>query len=71
MRTIELSEDEIAIIWSTEDVKMQCEWLDDDQAYEVLHYLDHNHDACFGVNWDTIQFAAERLFPEPGENEND
>jgi hypothetical protein len=66
-KTIEIQDDEIAIIWSTEDVKMQCEWLDDEQALDVLNHIDHKHDACIGVNWDVIEYTAHFMYPKPEE----
>ena len=68
-RTIELGEGQIAIIWSVEDVMMHCEWLTEEQALEVLHYLDNKHDANIGVNWETIHYWAEYLFPEENTDE--
>ena len=44
-RTIELDEGQIAIIWSLEDVMMECDWLTEEQAMDVLHGLQYNHDA--------------------------
>jgi len=62
--TVEITDDEIAIIWSVEDVKTHCPWLSDDDAYEVLCRLDHKHDASIGINWDIIGFTAELMFGE-------
>ena len=47
-RTIELQDDEIAIVWSAEDVKQECKWLTDDQSCDVLNAIEHRHDACIG-----------------------
>lgn len=63
-RTIELQDGEIAIIWSINDVMQECGWLTEEQAYEVLHYLENKHDATIGINWDTISHWAEWLYPE-------
>lgn len=63
-RTIELQDDEIAIIWCVDDVLEECKWLNREQAREVLHYLDNKHDATIGINWDTISHWAEWLYPE-------
>jgi len=71
MRTIELQDDEIAIIWSVEDVMMECDWLTKDQALEVLHSIDHNHDATIGINWEVIHYNAEWMYPKPKENTDD
>jgi len=71
MRTIELQDDEIAIIWSVEDVMMECDWLTKDQALEVLHDIDHNHDATIGINWEVINYNAQWRYPNPKYAEND
>ena len=63
-RTIELQDDEIAIVWSIADVMEECKWLTEEQAYDVLHHLDRKHDANIGVNWDTIYYWAEYLYPQ-------
>ena len=70
-RTIELDEGQIAIIWSLQDVMMECEWLTEEQAYDVLHSLEDMHDATIGINWDVIQDIAQDAYPEPEENEDD
>jgi len=71
MRTIELQDDEIAIIWSVEDVMMECDWLTKDQALEVLHDIDHNHDATIGINWEVIKDNADWRYPNPKYAETD
>ena len=63
-KKIEIADDEIAIIWSVEDIKTQCPWLSDDDAYEVLCRLDHKHDASIGINWDVIDITATIMFGE-------
>jgi len=70
MKKIELQDDEIAIIWSVEDVMQECDWLTKDQALEVLHSIDHNHDATIGINWEVIRDSARDAYPEPEENED-
>jgi hypothetical protein len=71
MRTIELQDDEIAIIWSVEDVMMECDWLTEDQALEVLHDIDHNHDATIGINWEVINYNAQWRYPKPQETDDE
>jgi hypothetical protein len=71
MRTIELDEGQIAIIWSVEDVMMECDWLTEEQALDVLHSLDHNHDATIGINWDVIRHTAQWKYQETQETDND
>ena len=63
-RTLELQDDEIAIVWSAEDVKQECEWLTDEQALDVLYAIEHRHDACIGINWEVIYYTAEQMYPE-------
>jgi len=63
-KKIEIADDEIAIIWSVEDIKTQCPWLSDDDAYEVLCRLDQKHDATIGINWDVIDVTADIMFGE-------
>lgn len=57
-------EDAIFIEWCIDDVKDIREDLDDEQAMEVLEYVKDNHDATIGVSWETLQSAADHLFPE-------
>jgi hypothetical protein len=57
--------DFIAIKWQVEDVQSVRPDLSDDEAYEVLEYLEDNHDANIGINWEVIEYAADNLFPEP------
>ena len=59
----------MAFIWSTEDVREIRPDLTDAEAYLVLQCLQKNHDANFGVNWDTIAYQAALLFGEPAEVE--
>ena len=58
------TEDSIAIEWCIDDVKDVREDLDDDQAMEVLEYVKDKHDANLGITWETLQYAADHLFPE-------
>jgi riboflavin biosynthesis pyrimidine reductase len=57
--------EEIAIIWSVDDVMQECRWLTKDQALEVLHNLKANHDATIGINWDVIRDTAALKYPRP------
>jgi hypothetical protein len=56
-------DDHIALVWSVEDVLSVAPELTAEQAREVLYHVKRNHDADRGVNWDTLRFAAELLFP--------
>lgn len=64
MKTIEIADDEIAIIWSAEDVLSIREDLTPEQALEVLEVADHKHDAGIGINWDVLGYHADWMFPE-------
>lgn len=50
--------------WHIDDVKNQRPDLSDEQCREVLAAVERRHDATIGINWDTIDFWAEELFPE-------
>ena len=60
---MKLQDNEIAIVWSAEDVKQECEWLTDEQALDVLQAIEHRHDACIGINWEVIHYTAEWMYP--------
>ena len=64
----DLRDDEIAIVWSIDDVMEECKWLTKEQAYDVLHHLDSKHDANIGVNWETIHYWGEYLYPQENED---
>jgi hypothetical protein len=57
--------------WFVDDVLNMRPDLTDDQCVEVLHYLEDNFDANYGINWDVIHYAAAELFPEVGESRDD
>lgn len=61
---------QIAIIWSIEDVLEVRPDLSDDQAWEVLRVVDRRHDANLGVTWDTLAFAAADLFGYQRDTDN-
>jgi hypothetical protein len=56
------SRKEIASTWSVEDVLQVRLDLNDDQAWLVLQYVDRHFDSSVGINWDTLESAAEQLF---------
>lgn len=60
--------EEIAITWHVEDVQSIRPDLTGEQASEVLIHLEKNHDATEGINWSTIEIAADILFPSSAEN---
>ncbi len=60
--------DQMAFIWSVDDVQSVRPDLTDEQAWEVLLHAKRNHDANFGINWDVLSVIAESLYgdaPEP------
>lgn len=61
---------QIAAIWSIEDVQSLRPDLTQDQAWEVLEYVGRKHDAEYGVSWMTLQIVADDMFPEPDETDN-
>lgn len=63
-RTITLEDDEVAIIWSADDVLTFRKDLTPEQALEVLERAKHKHDAEIGINWDVLGFHAGWMFPE-------
>lgn len=71
MKTIQIEDDEIAIIWSAADVLTIREDLTPDQALEVLQRAEHKHDATIGINWDVLGYHAEWMFPEEVSEEKD
>jgi hypothetical protein len=56
---------QIAAIWSIEDVQQNRPDLSDDDAWEVLQAVKHDHDCNYGITWQTLDMAARHLFPEP------
>lgn len=59
---------EISIKWHIDDVKEVRSDLTDEQCSEVLQALKKNHDANEGINWLTIEYTADILFPLEEEN---
>jgi hypothetical protein len=57
---------EIAVVWEVDDVLVLRPDLTDDQAWQVLQHAKRHHDAGIGLNWESIEAAAESIFgPEP------
>ena len=52
-------------VWHVEDVKSRRPDLSGEQCREVLRDLVKNHDAEIGINWDTIDYAADARYAEP------
>jgi hypothetical protein len=53
---------QIAAGWSIEDVQEIRPDLTDEQARKVLQAVERNHDATIGINWDVLQYHADKLF---------
>ena len=54
----------IAIIWCDDDIKEVRSDLNDKQISEVLDYLERNHEANSGINWEVINIVCGMLYPE-------
>ena len=53
--------------WHISDVQGDHDWLTDDQAREVLKWMNKYHDANIGINWDFIASVVDNKFPAPEE----
>ena len=51
--------------WHISDVQCVHDWVTDDQAREVLMWMNKYHDANIGINWDFIQSVIENKLFEP------
>lgn len=55
----------IAIIWCIDDVRkviddydtFSCLDLTDEDCLDILYSLENNHDANYGISWDTIYYT--------------
>lgn len=56
------SANQMAIVWSAEDVRHVRSDLSIAQANNVLERVRYRHDATLGVTWETLAIAAETLF---------
>lgn len=54
----------ISIAWGTDDVQEVRPDLSEEQAYEVLIMAEKEHDANYGICWDTLRSWADYLYPE-------
>lgn len=59
------SRQQVAVIWSIEDVQGVRPDLTNDQAWQVLQQCERIHDCEVGFNWLLIETIADDLFPEP------
>ena len=54
--------EQIALIWSVEDVQTIRDDLTEEQAMDVLNVVERRHDADIGVNWDTLEYWIDELY---------
>jgi hypothetical protein len=47
--------EQIAVVWSVEDVQGLDESISDSEAMEILEDIKNHHDAEVGINWDVLQ----------------
>lgn len=71
--------DRMAVIWNYKDVLEMAhlkseftdgkEWMNKEEAVEILHKLNRNHDATTGINWTVILDYTMRKKSELGSEE--
>lgn len=54
----------IALFWDVGDVQQVAPELTDEQAFEVLQRVEEDHNAQYGVSFDTLADTALQMFPE-------
>ncbi len=68
MHELLAEQNQIALIWSIEDVKQQASEmkikLTDQEAWEILQTVEANHDCTLGVTWITLEFAIDNYVEE-------
>jgi hypothetical protein len=52
----------IGLLWGVDDVQEVRPDLNDDQCWEVLQHVERRKDAEIGIDWLTLEMAAEHLF---------
>ena len=65
------------IVWMDEDVRTReielqnPPWppLTDTEVECVLDYMETNHDANYGINWDTVDDAIKVIVEQRGKND--
>lgn len=62
------SEGYVSIRWHIDDVHEVYKGLTDEQAAQVLVFVERKHDANYGVTWETLEYAAVHLFGEENVN---
>jgi len=62
------SNNSIAIVWAIEDVEYRLDEFypklkyTNDNCMDILQNIADDHDAEFGVNWESIDYAIENYF---------
>lgn len=59
--------DSISITWEVADILEYHPRLTEQEARNVLYYLEASHDAGVGINWDVIEFWVTQLSYPCGE----
>jgi hypothetical protein len=62
------SNQQIALIWSVEDVQSIRPDLDREQSWEVLQACQRYHDCEHGLTWMSLKMMADNLFPHQEDN---
>jgi len=57
-------QDNCTIVWMRDDVLTLDDTLTDEQVSWVLERMEHKHDACLGISWDTIEFWISEVKKE-------
>jgi hypothetical protein len=53
--------DNCTIVWMPEDVLSLDDTLTDEDVSWILSRMEHKHDACLGISWDTIEFYISEV----------
>ena len=65
-----VDDDTIALHWTTDDVIHTCDQITTkEQAREVLGKVLDDHDANYGVCWDTLMIVADDMYPQKTEGD--
>jgi len=60
----------IGLLWGIEDVREVRPDLNAEQCWEVLQHVERRADAEIGINWLTLEWAAEDLFGDAPESDD-
>jgi hypothetical protein len=60
---------EIALIWSTDDVRNFRPLLNEEQAWNVLQRVKDMHDPRWGISWGTVAGVVQGMFPNHAEGQ--